>query len=631
MPARIVQQNDTPFAPVQIDPVTLDIIENALRNARIEMDATLVRTAMSPGIREQGDAFPLIADHTGKMIVGQFGSFIDGFLRAFDGTIEEGDMIFLSDPYSCDGAISHSNDWLILLPVYRGGRLVAWTAMFGHQSDIGGKVAGSMPIDARSIFEEGVRIPPVKIYAKGVYNEDLVKLVMHQTRKPDWCAADLNALIASCRVAARRVDEMCMRFGEDVYVSATAALLERNHRAMKALIESSVGLDPVSFEDYICDDGVGYGPYKIKCSMMRDGSKVILDFTGTDPQSDASINFYLNENMFKMFFGIYMIMVFDPQIMFNDGFYDLIEVKIPEGSLLKPRYPAALSGRTHALGRIFDILGGLLGQRTPEFLCAAGFSSSPHLMYSGRDTRDGKDAEWFQLFQIGFGGIPGKPFGDGPDGHSLWPGFTNVPNEFLERYFPLRIERYEALADTGGAGKFRGGNGILMSYRFLAAGTVSIHDDRWFTYPWGVNGGKPGSRARKILEKASGEQRVVPNKLDSLRVEEGDMLHFITWGGGGWGDPLERDPELVAREVRQGLVSCEGARAYGVACDEAGVLDAAATEILRRDMRQGEDRNALFDFGGEIEELRARCEAETGLPAPRPPVWNATQLSLAAE
>ena len=624
MPARIISANPTPFAPVVIDPVTLDIIENALRNARIEMDATLVRTAMSPGIREQGDAFPLIADPQGKMIVGQFGSFIDGFLRGFDGTIEDGDMIFLSDPYSCEGAISHSNDWLVLLPVFRAGRLVAWTAMFGHQSDIGGKVAGSMPIDARSIFEEGVRIPPVKIYARGQYNEDLVKLVMHQTRKPDWCAADLNALIASCRVAARRVDEMCARFGDDVYVSATQALLERNHRAMKALIESSVGTDAVTFEDYICDDGVGYGPYKIRCSMRRDGSRVILDFTGTDPQSAASINFYLNENMFKMFFGIYMIMVFDPQIMFNDGFYDLIEVKIPEGSLLKPRYPAALSGRTHALGRIFDILGGLLGQRTPEFLCAAGFSSSPHLMYSGRD----KSGDWFQLFQIGFGGIPGKPFGDGPDGHSLWPGFTNVPNEFLERYFPLRIERYEALADSGGPGRYRGGNGILMTYRFLAAGTVSIHDDRWFTYPWGVNGGKPGQRARKILEKPDGTSTIVANKLDSLTVEEGDLLHFITWGGGGWGDPLDREVELVAKEIRQGLVTSNGALAYGVVADADGVLDLPATEALRARMRAEAPPPALFDRGGEIEDLRARCLTETGLQPPRPPVW--TQ-ALAAE
>jgi N-methylhydantoinase B len=627
MPARILETDPRPFAPQPIDTVTLDIIENALRNARIEMDATLVRTAMSPGIREQGDAFPLIADPAGRMIVGQFGSFIDGFLKAWDGEIEEGDMIFLSDPYSCEGAISHSNDWLVLLPVYRSGRLVAWTAMFGHQSDIGGKVAGSMPIDARSIFEEGVRVPPVKIWRRGEYNGDLVKLILHQTRKPDWCQADLNALIASCRVAARRIHEMCARFGDDVYFAATQALLDRNYRAMKALIAQSISEAPISFEDHVCDDGVGFGPYRIRCTMWREGDKVVLDFAGTDPQSEASINFYLNENMFKMFFGIYMIMVFDPQILFNDGFYPLIDVRIPEGSLLKPRYPAALSGRTHALGRIFDILGGLLGQKTPQFLNAAGFSSSPHLMFSGFDSA----GRWFQLFQIGFGGIPGRPLGDGPDGHSLWPGFTNVPNEFLERYFPLRIERYEAAADSGGAGLHRGGNGIHMTYRFLEPGTVSIHDDRWFVPPWGVNGGAPGQRARKVLERADGTRTIVANKIDSLAVEAGDQLHFITWGGGGWGDPLARDPDLVAREVRQGLVTADGARRYGVVLAADGTVDADATRALRDDLRAARGNDLpLFDFGPGIEALRKASLAETGLPAPQPPRWR-EPLAEAAE
>ncbi len=621
MPATIVQTNTTPFKKVAIDPVTLDIMENALRNARVEMDATLVRTAMSPGIREQGDAFPLIADHTGKMIVGQFGSFIGGFLDNYEGTLEDGDMIFLSDPYSVGGAVSHSNDWLVLLPVFKDGRLIAYTSMFGHQSDIGGKVVGSMPINARSIFEEGVRIPPVKIWKKGEYNDDLMKLVMHQTRKPDWCAADLNALIASCRVAARRVVEMAERFGDDVYVSATQELLARNHRAMKTLLSQAVSEEPVSFEDYICDDGMGFGPYRIKCTMRREGEVVILDFDGTDPQSIASINFYLNENMFKMFFGIYMIMVFDPQILFNDGFYDLIDVRIPEGSLLKPKFPAALSGRTHALGRIFDILGGLLGQKTPEFLNAAGFSSSPHLFYSGNDQRPGKGNAWFQLFQIGFGGIPGRPLGDGPDGHSLWPGFTNVPNEFLERYFPMIIERYETEPDSGGAGLHRGGNGIHMTYRFLSAGTISIHDDRWFVPPWGVNGGEPGKRARKILEKASGEQIIIGNKVEDIDVQVDDQLHFITWGGGGWGDALERDPALVAKEITQGLVTPEGARDYGVVVDASGVVDAAATEKLRAEMRTARGELLLFNAGPGIEVLRANCLAETGLPAPVQPVW----------
>lgn len=621
MPARIIQENPRAFDSVAIDPVTLDIIENALRNARIEMDATLVRTAMSPGIREQGDAFPLIADPDGKMIVGQFGSFIDGFLKSYDGTLEDGDMIFLSDPYSCDGAISHSNDWLVLLPVFKDGRLLAWTAMFGHQSDIGGKVVGSMPIDAGSIFEEGVRIPPVKIWRKGEYNEDLVKLVMHQTRKPDWCQADLNAIIASCRVAARRVAEIADRFGDDVFISATQDLLKRNHRAMKALISQAVAEEPVSFEDYVCDDGLGYGPYRIRCTMWREGDKVVLDFEGTDPQSAASINFYLNENMFKMFFGIYMIMVFDPQILFNDGFYDLIEVRIPEGSLLKPKFPAALSGRTHALGRIFDILGGLLGQKTPEFLNAAGFSSSPHLFYSGWDNRPGRGGEWFQLFQIGFGGIPGRPLGDGPDGHSLWPGFTNVPNEFLERYFPLRIERYETEPDSGGAGLHRGGNGIHMTYRFLADGQIAIHDDRWFVPPWGVNDGQPGKRARKILERADGSTEIIGNKVDEVKVQAGDQLHFITWGGGGWGDPLERDPAVVAREIREGLVSMQGARAYGVVASAAGEIDAEATANLRDTMRRERGSGRIFNFGPSIEELRQHCKQETGLDAPVQPVW----------
>jgi N-methylhydantoinase B len=618
MPAKIIETNTTPFAKIAIDPVTLDIIENALRNARIEMDATLVRTAMSPGIREQGDAFPLIADHKGRMIVGQFGSFIGGFLDNFDGSLEDGDMIFLSDPYSCAGAVSHSNDWLVLLPVFKDGRLIAYTSMFGHQSDIGGKVVGSMPIDARSIFEEGVRIPPVKIWRKGEYNEDLMKLVMHQTRKPDWCQADLNALIASCRVASRRVIEMAGRFGDDVYVSATQELLARNHRAMKQLIGMAIGEEPVSFKDYICDDGLGYGPYKIKCTMWREGEKVILDFAGTDPQSQASINFYLNENMFKMFFGIYMIMVFDPQILFNDGFYDLIDVRIPEGSLLKPKFPAALSGRTHALGRIFDILGGLLGQKTPEFLNAAGFSSSPHLFYSGNDAK----GDWFQLFQIGFGGIPGRPLGDGPDGHSLWPGFTNVPNEFLERYFPLIIERYSTAPDSGGAGLHRGGNGIHMTYRFLSPGTVSIHDDRWFVPPWGVNGGEPGKRARKILEKADGSQTIVGNKQENIAVEAGDQLHFITWGGGGWGDPLARDPALVGVEITQGLVTPAGAKDYGVIANDLGEIDATATDNLRAKLRSERGPLPLFNSGPGIEALRAVCEVETGLKAPIQPVWH---------
>ena len=621
--ATIVETTTEVREKVDVDPVTVDIIENALRNARVEMDAVLFRTAMSPGIREQHDEFPLIANPDGLMVVGQFGLSIPAFLDGFPGTVEDGDILFTSDPYACGGAISHANDWLILLPVYVDGRVVGWAAQFGHMTDVGGKVPGSLPTDATSIFEEGVLVPPVKLYQKGKLNEEVLSIILNQVRMKEWNRSDLNALVAACRNAGRRVVELCHRFGTATYLSTLDALLDRNYRAMKQLIETTIPADEtLTFTDYVCDDGMGYGPYKIFCSMWREDGKLILDFTGTDPQSVGPINYYLNENLYKMFFGTYMITVFDPQILWNDGFYPLVDVRIPEGTLLKPRYPAALSCRTHGLGRIFDMLTGLLGQRQPEFLCAAGFSSTPHLMYSGYYTEGERAGEWFQLYQIGFGGIPGRPFGDGPDGYSLWPSFTNVPNEFLESYFPFVIELYETVADSGGPGFFRGGNGIDVAYRFVEPGEISIHDDRWFTYPWGVNGGLPGGRSRKWLERADGTREVIPSKCDHIKVAKGDLLHYVTWGGGGWGDPYDRDPDLVAKEVLQGLVTAAGAARYGVVLTDDLAVDAGATEELRARLRSERGEKKLFDRGFDsLDELRARCLAETGLPAPKPPVF----------
>ncbi len=616
MSARIIQTNDTPFRRVDVDGITVDIIENALANARTEMDAVLFRTAMSPGIREQGDAFPIIADCNGKMLVGQFGSFIAGLLQAYEGTVEEGDVFLTNDPYLCNGAVSHLPDWLVLMPIFKDGRIINYSAMFGHMSDVGGKVPGSLPTDARTIWEEGIRIPPVKLYRRGEMNADMLDLILHNVRMPRWNRSDLNAIVAGCRSAARRCIELAERFGDDVFYSAQQSMLERTYRAMKEVIQRVVPEKRQVFEDYICDDGAGQGPYTLRCALWREGDKAIFDFEGTDPQAPSSVNFYLNEEMFKIFFGALTISLFDPAILLNDGFYDLVEVRIPKGSILKPEFPAPLSCRTHLLGRIFDIMGGLLGQGAPQAMNAAGFSDSPHFMYSGYD----RNGEWFQLFQIGFGGIPGRPVGDGPDGHSLWPGFTNVPNEFIEAYFPLRIETYETICDSGGAGLHRGGNGLRVAYRLLADGEVSIHDDRWLTYPWGVNGGHPGQRSRKELIRADGSRQVLPSKCDRVAVRAGDLLHFDTWGAGGWGDPLKRDPDKVLADVRKGLVSAEGARRYGVVIVD-GAVDAAATEALRGTMAAARGQAGLFDRGGTLGELKARCLEETGLPAPATPVW----------
>ena len=611
---KIKQTNMSPLARVDVDTVTVDIIENALSNAREEMDAVLFRTAMSPGIREQGDCFPMIANKDGKMVVGQFGSFIHGFMEAFDGELEEGDIILTNDPYMTNAAVSHLPDWIVLVPIFREGRHIAWSAMFGHMSDNGGMVPGSIPIKAESIFQEGIRIPPTKLYKKGELQSDLLDLILHNVRTPQWNKFDLNALVAACNTAAKRCIEISERFGDDVFYSTMEIMLERNRVAMSAIINMLVPEEPRTFVDYVCDDGVGMGPYKIQCKMWREGDRAFFDFEGTDPQAQSSINFYLNEDMFKMFFGSFTINLVDPQILFNDGFYDLVDVHIPAGSLLKPHFPAALSGRTHALGRIFDVMGGLLGQGAPEAMNAAGFSDSPHLFYSGYDD----NGEWFQLFQIGFGGIPGRPVGDGPDGHSLWPGFTNVPNEFIEAYFPLQVDKYETIVDSGGAGQYRGGNGLSVAYRFLNDGSIAIHDDRWLTYPWGVNGGTPGRRSTKVIHRADGTQQTLPAKCDGIEVKKGDVLYFNTWGGGGWGDPYLREPAHVLDDVNRGLVSIEGAKRYGVII-ENGHVELTKTVILREQLSNARGETQLFDFGGTIEEIKARCLEETGLPAPETP------------
>ena len=238
--------------------------------------------------------------------------------------------------------------------------------------------------------------------------------------------------------------------------------------------------------------------------------------------------------------------------------------------------------------------------------------------YSGYD----KKGEWFQLFQIGFGGIPGRPVGDGPDGHSLWPGFTNVPNEFIESYFPLRIERYETIPDSGGAGLHRGGNGLSVAYRFLCDGEIGIHDERWLTYPWGVLGGETGMRSTKRLVRTDGSEQWLPAKVEGVKVKEGDLLYFNTWGGGGWGDPYQRDAELVRADVERKLVSAEGAKRYGVVIAADGAVDVTATETLRSELVAARgDAVPTFNFGGDVESIRASCESETHMPAPVAPTF----------
>jgi len=588
-----------------VDPITLDIIENALKNARFEMDGVVVRISLSPVIREQHDEFPMICNERGQMIVGQFGSYIPAIVEQFEGDVNEGDIFVWNDPYACKGSISHNNDWCVMMPIFHEGVLVGFSSIFGHMVDVGGKVPGSMPFDARSIWEEGLRVPPVRIYDKGVLNKGVLDIMLNNSRTPDMNRADLMALIAGCRTAAQRVCELCDRFGRETYMTACDMLLDRTRNAMKVLIDKYISNEPVTFTDYVDDDGCGNGPFRMSLSIYRKGDKAVFDWTGTDAQAEGPINFHIHEGLCKLFFGVYMIMAFDPSILFNEGFYDLFEIILPEGSLLNPRFPAALSNRLNTHTRFFDCQAGALGQRAPHLSMAAGYGTSPHFIFTGADDK----GKYFQLMELLFGGVPGRPRGDGLDGHAWWPLFSATPIEYMENYYPVLIERYRPIRDSGGPGLHRGGCGIEKVYRVLTGGRVFIHDDREVVPPWGINGGLHGGTSSKLhLKAGENTPRRIPSKIDNLKVEPGDRIIFKTAGSGGWGDPLDRPAEQVARDVRYDLVSREAAESgYGVTLTEDNQVDVAATEALRAAMKAERGEPSRFDFG-EFPGMREAAE-----------------------
>ncbi|SDO71850.1 hydantoinase B/oxoprolinase family protein [Halobacillus aidingensis] len=585
-----------------IDTITVDIIENALKNIKEEMDVTLFRSAMSPVIREQHDCFPMITDASGQMVVGNFGSHVPEVVNQFPEGIHKGDVIFVSDPYSCGGSISHVNDWMVILPIFSGEELVGYSSMFGHVMDVGGPVPSSMPVTATSIYGEGVRFPPVKLFEKGQLNESIIRIIKANTRTPMENYSDLMAIVASCRTAEKRVQELCERFGIDTYFGALEALLERTNTMMRELITNFLPTEPVSFEDYIDDDGLGNGPFKMKLTIWREGDHAYFDWTGTDKQSPGPINYYLSEPMFKMFIGSFLISVFDPAINFNDGFYDVLHIESPEGTLMRPVEPAALGCRTHALSRLFDVLSGALSINTPENSPAAGYGTSPYFIYSGYD----QDGRYFNLMEVMYGGLPGRPIGDGLDGHSWWPAFVNIPTEYLETYYPLRVEYYRTGKDSGGAGMNRGGNCNEKLYTCLAKGTISIHDDRSTLQPWGINGGEPGGSSSKTLIRKDGTRQDLDSKVDNIEVEPGDQILFITGGSGGWGDPLERKPEQVCMDVKRELVSLEKAKeSYGVVFDPSTLeIQREETVELRNQMRRQRGNLEAFNFGNRADVVK---------------------------
>ena len=506
---------------LSLDPIALDLIENALTHIRFEMDEVLRRSAMSSSIREQHDEFPMIADRNGRMIVGQFGSYIPEVVGRFQ-DLAPGDVIILNDPYLCKGSISHTNDILVIVPVFHKGQLVGYTSQFGHVLDVGGRAPGTQSADALSVWDEGIRIPPVKLLERGELNKSVLEVILNNSRVPDIVRSDIMGLVSACTRAEERVRELCENYGRRVYLQACDSLLERTRRSMVKLIRLYIPEEKVTFWDWVDDDGLGNGPFKLQLTIWRDGDKAYFDWTGTDPQAPGSINFHIHESLCKMFFGIYLIMAFDPTILFNEGYNDVFEVVLPPGSLLNPTFPAPLSNRLSVHTRFFDCQSGALGQRAPQLSMAAGYGTSPYLVFSGTNV----SGEYFQMTELLFGGLPGRPIGDGLDGHSWWPEFRSTPTEYMESNYPLIALRYEPVVDSGGAGQHRGGTGIEKEYLFLSAGFVTVNDDRAKLHPWGIGGGACGGTSAKSIIRQDGRIEDLPSKIDNVSVGSRRPTHL---------------------------------------------------------------------------------------------------------
>jgi N-methylhydantoinase B len=576
------------------DPVTVEIIRGAIRAVQAEMEALLERTAISAFIREKKDFYTGLFDADGVMAVGSnipiFGDMTGPVVREFPlETMREGDLYWYNDCYGSRGAVSHSNDQVLLAPVFHQGRRCAFVMCWAHFSDIGGIRAGSISPDATEIFHEGIIVPPTKLIEAGVTNEAALAIFHRNSRFPAQSLGDMRALMASNALGVRRTQEIVGRFGADMVADALRQLLARTRDLVRARLAETFGYGTHRFTDAIDSDGHGQGPLKIRFALTRekgeDGDRFILDATETDDQSLGPVNFLMNPGVPGMALGLYYLGGDPSQVCNAGGPQALDEVRLREGSLLWPRFPAALGMRGLTMMRVLAGLNGLIN-------VAGGGAPAAHSAYViilMRGTfRDASGALQPFLLSDGLGvGYGARAYADGIDA-VYFVAQENYPVEFLEVGYPVRLKRYGIVPDSGGAGRYRGGCGIVREYEILADDAVlAVRIDSVDNPPWGISGGMSGGSGSALLNPGTKDERRIAPLSDGTRVRRGDILRIETGSGGGHGHPFDRPVEAVLEDVHGGFVSLGAARRlYGVAIRDETV-DEAATAALRSDRPQG--------------------------------------------
>ncbi len=568
-----------------VDPITLEVMRNACQSVAEEMGAALIRTALSPNIKDRRDCSTAIYTAEGDLVaqaehiplhLGLMVSVVRKTLERYPiERLEPGDAIITNDPYISG---SHLPDVVMITPVFLDGECVALLANLAHHVDIGGMVPGGMPTISTEIFQEGIRIPPVKLRKRGELDAEIMGLIANNVRTSYEMRGDFQAQMAANNVGERRIREVISRYGVDetrFYMDAIMDYAERRMtRAIKDVPEGTF-----TFEDYLEGDGLTDDLLKIEASVTIGNGRIRVDFTGTDPQARGSVNSTRAVTLACVYYALKSAI--GPELPSSGGTFRPVEVITPEGTLVNPRFPAPVSNANiNTSQRITEVILGALSKIIPERVPAASTGSMSIFTVGGVDPRTN---EYYSYVET-YGGGQGALFNaDGMDGvHVHMTNTMNTPTEVIEIAYPLRVERYGLVSDSDGPGRFRGGLGLTREMTTVDhRATISIGTERRAIRPWGLQGGKQGGASASWIVQPDGKRKDLPTKV-TIQVEAGTRIVLQTAGGGGFGDPMERDPELVSQDVAEGFINTErAALEYGVAVSSAGHIDRERTENLR--------------------------------------------------
>ena len=556
----------------QIDPITLEILSNGLRSVADETYIALMKSAYSTNIKERHDHSTAIVDPRGRLVVQaenslaiHLGSMM-GLMHTLLAKvpldqIREGDIFAGNDPYAAGG--SHLPDVNLAMPVFVGGELVCFVCNIAHHADIGGMAPGSMAGGMTEIYQEGLRIPCVRLFRAGDLVEDVFDILLLNARLPEERRGDYYAQVAACRLGARRVREIAETRGVGLLRAAFDEIIARTEARLRAAL-AAVPPGEYRFDDVMDDDGLGTVdiPIKLRIVVPRDPSRerVLFDFTGTGPQVKGNINSTITATQAGVLYALKALL--DPDVPNNQGLFDVVEIVAPKGTLINAAFPAAVAARANTAQRIVDVVIGALAPAVPNAAVGAANGANTTAVFFGHDARRGRDYVYLETLGGGFGGRAAKDGKDGVQVHIT--NTSNLPVEAIEMEYPLLVESYGFVGDSGGPGKFRGGMGLRRVVRPVGHSMVfSGQGERFVHRPWGIFGGGEGGTGRFRKLTAGGEQ-ALPTKPLNVEVAPDEAVVVETPGAGGYGKPADRAPDALRQDLISGKFSRDYlARHYG--------------------------------------------------------------------